>query len=351
MSAWLEDAKRVAVTVIAAALGLTIGRDGKSFGPCPNCGELTRAGSGRRDVRGRCAVLGLGWHCYTNGSAGCEASGSGPGLVAFVLTGGPWHSGGTATASLVRDWFARHGWCEPAADARCASPPRRHVPSVLPEPPPLRPDRYEVAQVWFHAPAVTADPEAAAYLAGRGFDPEHVAELDLARALPADLSPAWARRGWRTWQESGHRLIFGLWEPDPTMPGLLRVASVHARCVGTCDDSEKASSPQGCSHRRLVLTAGDDFLADGRAQRLLTICEGPIDFLALALQPAAMRGALIGGISGSASGEILALVPTDWTVAVATHADGGGDQQAIAWKREIERRGCRYVRCRRQSAA
>lgn len=351
MNTWLQMAQAVPVLDVAVALGLTIGRDGKSFGPCPGCDVAMRNNPGRpQDRRGRCRVdktpSGEFWACCSNGSDGCGARGGGPALVAWQLTGKAWQKGDSDTCRKVRAWFVGGGWCDPAPGERIGVPQvRRTAPAAQPEPPLSRPDAYECAQVWFHAAPVTADPETATYLSGRGLDPSQIAALDVARAWPADLAPPWARRGWRTWQQSGHRLIVGLWEPDPTTQGHVRMVSLHVRCVRPCDDNVKALSPQGHSHKGLVMASRADFLAEGASRRLLTVCEGLSDFLALALQSPEMRGALIGGISGSASAAILALVPTDWTVAVATDADPGGELQARAWKREIERRGCRYVRC------
>ena len=343
---WIDAAKAVPIATVAAALLLDVRPNGKSFGPCPCCGAAHRSNPGRPiDRRGRCRLSADHWACCSNGTDGCGASGDALALVALVLTGDcAWTSGPAGDA--IRTWYAGNGWCIAADGQMLPIERRRPIAAPAPEAPPSRPDGAEVAQVWFHARSVADDPEVAAYLRGRGFDPAGIAALDLARALPtAGALPAWAYRRRQSWRDSGHRLIVPLWAPDPGVPGSLQMASLHARCVRACDAGHKAASPQGHSHKGLIMAARADALRDGEARQLLTICEGVPDFIAWALQPATARGGLLGGISGSASAEILALVPSTWAVAVATHADPGGDQQALAWKREIERRGCRYVRC------
>ena len=87
MSGWLDDAKRVPVTQVAAELGLTVARDGRSFGPCPGCGMATRANPGRTDSRGRCAINGGRWRCFSNGTEGCGAGGDAVDLVSYVVSG------------------------------------------------------------------------------------------------------------------------------------------------------------------------------------------------------------------------------------------------------------------------
>jgi len=344
---WLDSAGTAPVAEVAAALGFTVQGDRQSFGPCPGCGEATRANPGRSDPRGRCRVYsgGDGWACCSNGTDGCGAHGDGPGLVAWRLTGGPWRAGDSDTAAKVRAWFVGGGFCDVLA-------PMLPRPSVPAAPVPARPPAMEVAGLWFGCRNVADDPEVAAYCAGRSFDP--AALHDLARALPADGPlPPWARFKGRSWRESGHRLIVAAWEPDPARPGCLRLASLHARCVRPCDDGDKAACPAAGpgSGTGMVLAADDDALHEGEARQLLTICEGVPDFLAWALRPAAMRGALWGSWSGSASAQLATMVPAGWTVALAHHNDEGGDKQAAAWKRQLEARGVRCVRCKPRKAA
>jgi len=222
----------------------------------------------------------------------------------------------------------------------------------VPQPPPTlaRPPGLEVAGLWFGCRNVADDPEVAAYCAGRGFDP--AALHDLARALPADGPlPPWARFKGRSWRESGHRLIVAAWAPDAARPGCLQLASLHSRCVLSCSAGDKAAWPACASAAGLVMALDDEPLRDGEARQLLTICEGVPDFLAWAVRPAAMRGALWGAWSGSATAELAATVPAGWTVALAHHADEGGDKQAAAWKRQLEARGVRCVRCKPRKVA
>ena len=334
---WLADARRAPVADVALALGLDLAADGRSFGPCPSCGEATRANDGRRDRRGRCRVFpdGGGWACCSNGSDGCGAHGDALSLVALMVAGGPWTRGDVATGEAIRDWYATRGWCE-AADgappARPATRPPRARPTSLAAP--TRPPPLEVASLWFRCLPVSADPEVAAWLEGRGMDPGEVAGADLARALPCDgLLPRWTRYRGRSWRDTGHRLVVAAHEPDPDRPGLLALASLHARAVIDCDAGDKAAWPAGASAAGLIMAA-DPWapMADGEARGLVTICEGVPDWLTLALAPATARGALIGGWSGSATPATAAMVPAGWTVALLQHDDAGGDRQANAWR-------------------
>lgn len=350
---WLDAARAVPVVEVAAALGFDVRRDGRSFGPCPACDVRTRANPGRSDRRGRCSVTrdGGGWHCFSNGTTGCGAKGDGLALVALREVGRPWASGDARATVAVRAWFVGNGLCDDRVPVQ--APGLVRVGQVA-EPACGRPDATELAQLWFHAERADLDPEVAAYLRSRGLDPVRIADLDLARALPpfrfpadwSEPSPAWARFKGRPWSVTGHRLILPAWEADPARAGRLRLASVLARCVRPCGDRDKAANPAGCDGRGLVLAMGDDPLADGVARQLVTICEGATDFLTWALQPPAVRGALLGSWSGSAQHSTAALVPSGWTVALAHDNDAGGETLANAWRREIQQLG-RDVRCAR----
>jgi hypothetical protein len=94
------------------------------------------------------------------------------------------------------------------------------------------------------------------------------------------------------------------------------------------------------------MAVDDDPMREGVEQRLVTVCEGVPDFLQLALQPAWTRGALLGSWSGSANAGVASAIPVGSRVVVITHNDAGGDQQAAAWRSEVERRGCLYIRGR-----
>ncbi len=346
MTAWLDSARDVPVATVARQLGMDARPDSRSFGPCPACGLATRANPGRTDRRGRCRIWsnGLGWSCCSNGTDGCGASGDGVSLVAWVVNGGTWAPGDGEAGCRIRAWFAEQGFCAQVHGGR-PSLPRTAPPPTRPVVPLTRPNAGEVADLWHRCLPVTDVAEVADWLRGRGFDAGAVAAFGLARALPRGQLPAWAWFKGRSWIDTGHRLVVRAWEPDPGRPGRLRHASLHARCVRPCEPSEKAAWPARCSAAGLLMAQSDDPLREGLERRLVTVCEGVPDWLALALQPPTCRGALLGAWCGSAQAATGDLLPREWTVAVATHRDDGGEAQARVWRREAERRGCNFKRC------
>ncbi len=368
---WLDAARVVPTLEVVRELALSLGRDGKSFGPCPNCGAERRSNPGRSlDKRGRCRLLpdGKGWACCSNGTDGCGAKGDGPGLVAWTLLGRQWGKGDHEASSTVRQWYAERGWCEAWTGGvhPLSTPvhprPRVHQASPV-EPPPARPPAAEVAELWARCVPVVADAEVAAWLAGRddgAIDPELVAALDLARALPADLAklPRWARYKGKPWTQSGHRVVVQVWEADPDNAGLLRVAGLHARnilpkCIaenaddcptpGRCGKHDKAGWPSGAQAVRLIFAT----TADPRGGlQLVELAEGVPDWLRLALDRAARpeRSAVWGVTAGSASPELAELVPAGWPVVVRTHDDDAGNKYAEAWRKLLAARGCKLYR-------
>ncbi len=356
---WLDAARGVALLDIAAALGLDVHRDGRSFGPCPGCGEATRG----KDKRGRCRVRpdGNGWACCSNGSDGCGAKGDGVALVVWALTGkATWATGDRETRDKVREWYAARGWCEAWTGGGSALPtparPRIAPVARVVSAPPQRPAVEQVRALWGRCVPVTADPEVAAWLAGRTdpgpIDPAAVAALDLARALPADLVdlPGWARYRGRPWTASGHRLVVRAWEADPDNPERLRVASLHARNVRPdCTGDDKAAWPAGATAAALILATGPDPRAHGR--HLVEIAEGVPDWLRLVLTraelPKGRRPAVWGAWSGSPDPALAAVVPEGWTVAIRTHADTAGDKYADKWRELLTARGCTIHRQRK----
>lgn len=359
-ASWVDQARAVPVLDVAEAVGLTIGRDGRSFGPCPGCGVATRANPGRTDRRGRCALVadGKGWHCYSNGSEGCEAKGDGLQLAAWALVGKPWGAGDAATAAALRDWYAGNGWCDPDKGRQPLANPRPivHPRPTFPQERPPRPPAAEVAELWARCVPVTADPDAVAWLTGRTdpapLDPVALAALDVVRALPRELDnlPRWASFKGQSWTASGHRLLVLAWEADPDAPGLLRVASLHARNVlADCPPGDKAAWPAGATAGGLLLANGPDVTAHGLP--LVELAEGVPDWLRLVLVRAELdageRPAVLGLWSGSADAEAAAIVPHGWTVAIRTHADQAGDKYAVRWAELLAPRGCKLHRQRK----
>ena len=275
--------------------------------------------------------------------------GDGIALVAWTLAGKPWSSGDARTANLVADWFIAKGHCDHLV------PPSRSVThqqlTAAPEPVVPRPPASEVELLWHRCTRVDADPEVRTWLAEvRGFDPQVIADRDLARALPCTGDvPPWATFCGRSWRDTGHRVILPAYEPDPLHPGTLRLASLRARCIRPCEPGDKVGAPaagQGSATGLVLSMHPGEPLRDGVERQLVTIAEGEPDFIALSLRPASVRGALLGAWSGSAQAAVGALIPAGWTAALLHHADEGGAQQAQVWRKLLEPRGVRCVRLR-----
>ena len=351
---WLDVARRVAVLDVARALGLDIGRDGRSFDPCPSCGGKSRASDGESDKRGRCRVYGNGdgWACNTRGSEGCGEKGDGPGLVAWSLCGRPGPRGRDDSAT-VRAWYVARGWLDegnagegpfPGSVARSALTPAEHPPKgsgVAPVA--VRPPFAEVAALWARCVPVTADAAVSAWLRGHHdgpIDPDRVAALDVARALPFDVAdlPAWAWGVGGPWHGRGYRVIVRTFEGDGA--GGLRWASLHARNVQVEADPKavKAVNPLGLDAAGAVLAWGPD----APELPLVDLAEGVPDWLRLVLARStlARRPMVWGVVSGSDDSALAAVVPMGWTVALRTHADAAGDKYATKWGELLRARGC-----------
>ena len=232
------------------------------------------------------------------------------------------------------------------------------APSTRPAVDRILPKLEEVQALWGSLCDFRHAPEVASHLRQLGIDPFALRPFDpqfcLARALPAEAAaatwlPSWAGNGAQTWWRSGHRFILPLWQPNPDRPSELAIVSLYACQIWPNQSVASALTPKGCTADGLVLATRADFLSDGESRKLLTICLTVADYIIWACRPATDRGALIGYLGIGTAPGVVALVPRDWKVAV--FADGATEAQARAWQTEIERRGCRYVRCRPRRAA
>lgn len=356
---WVEDAREIPPLDVAMALGLDRMRR-NSFGPCPSCGARYRNNPGRaKDSRGRCRITpdGGGWICDGNGDfTGCGAKGDGLNLVALHLTGNARFD--KNNAAKIRAFYAENGWCEPdtvpGRDGKPRMPPR---PRLQPEPDDPRPPFAEVAALWGRCIPVT-DPRAAdvaAWLLGHHdgpIDPVEVARLDLARALPTDLTqlPRWAWCNGESWAAGGYRLVVRMAEADSRRPGSLRIVSLHARNVQGREP--KGAAPLGCDASGLVMATGADPAAHGLP--LIELLEGEPDWLRVAVEvarlPEGRRSAVWGVVSGSSCAEIAALVPVGIAVAIRTDDDRTGDKYAEDWAKLLLPRGCKLKRRRKVNA-
>lgn len=207
-------------------------------------------------------------------------------------------------------------------------PVRRAMPA-----PRLPPPVESVGALWAASKPVTDDPDLAVQLLTREIDPAIVEDRDLARCLPSSRTlPKWARSGSQTWWDSGHRLLFQLWNAEGSL------SSVHARLVEKTDGYRgKGLFPSGHSAKGF-------FLADSFARLLITngvpswwrqseppsviITEGAIDFLTVGTHYGCYEyaPAVLGVLSGSWSDELAARIPTECRVVVRVHRDEAGQK-------------------------
>ena len=208
--------------------------------------------------------------------------------------------------------------------------------------PPKRPQTYqrppaaEVGALWAACGSVADDPEATAWFRSRALDPLAVAELDVARVIPAGARlPAWAQMG-RDWFTAGHRVIVRTWEADPDRPGKVRAASLQARYIRADGEPKcKSAFPRGFQSGGSVALS---WPAD--ASRRVTISEGLPDFLTWA-----QKGERVIGVWSGSDGDprLAAIVPDGWTVTIRTDPDGAGERYAQAWRALLSPR-CKVLR-------
>ena len=328
---WIEQAKKVGVAQVAAALDLKFSR--KGWGPCPVCNAEVRS----KKNHDRRAPLGVrpddqGWECQH-----CHTTGDALNLATLVLFG---EADMTALSvhqkEELRDFYSSRGWCDPRQGfdlARVRPVPVRPPPPPAPDP--VRPPLEEVADVWDRAGPVTADPEVAAWLRGRGLDPARVQDMDVARAIRPDAAlPRWERCRGVPWIRGGFRIIVQGWTALGTME------SVHARCILKTPPTAPDGSalPKGAWPASGPGSASGLIMANGLALQLLrgqwtegeplrvVIAEGVPDFLTWSCcQPDLV---IFGVTAGSWKEEHAARLPDGSRVVIWTHADPAGDKYA-----------------------
>jgi hypothetical protein len=279
----LEDAD---VLTVAEELGLKIFDRGNGSFQCPTCGTVTRYNERNR---GACGLTndGKGWHCWS-----CEQSGDAINVVCFVMFGKKGLPDLTDDErKRVSEWVYRRDG---------AAAPLRKLHIVRPTKPLRSPDL--IASIWGECSRVDEDPQVAAWLESKRIDVNRVADLDLARALPlkSQVTPSWA--------SGGQRLIV----PMRDASGAVR--NVKARRVDGGKEY-KSLSPSGYAAAGLAFF--DPTVANPNR---VWIVEGEKKFLQLATRIAA-QSAVFGVGSGMYSPELIARIPPDAEVIVATDAD------------------------------
>lgn len=202
-----------------------------------------------------------------------------------------------------------------------AIPDRERIEAPEPVPLPEYPPKAEVDALWGSAGPVESDPDAWEYLRARGFAPERLDELGLARVVPlSSETPPWASYARQSWVKTGHRLLVPMWDHVGAMVTLRGWRIIDG-------DSPKRLPPKG--HRadgcvmanRLAL----GMLRGQVAPLRLEIVEGEPDFLTACL---AYQRAVIGINSGSWTPEFARRIPRGTHVILSTHHDEAGERYA-----------------------
>ena len=283
------------VLSVAADLGIEV-IDGRGTSPgsfaCPACGAATRHGERRR---GACGVTpnGAGWRCFA-----CQETGDAIELVAFVLGGSKFARLGDARRDEVRAWIQGHVGLTASQAATAPRPAKLRIVRPSPEYPPAT----LIRSIWGQCVRVDEDVEVSAWLESKRIDVNRVAGLDLARALPSRSQAAskWARGGWR--------LVVPLRDHTGT------VKSLKARRV-IDGAGPKSLSPGGFAVSGLAF-----FDPANTAPARAWIVEGEKKFLQLSTRIG--EGEAVFGIgSGMYTPELIARIPDDCEVIIATDAD------------------------------
>ncbi len=350
----LDDIRRVGLRDVAQALGLVLDGAGRTLTPCPACDAAQRGSSDRRGPVGLNSDR-AGWRCHR-----CGAGGSALDLAGYRLTGGRLTAGDKEAWRPVLIWYRTEFGV--AGEWGAGRRPRTHPPLSRPSPPQPgprpRPPAREVSALRNACRVVTEDDEVAGWLAQRGINPEVVAALDLARALPCSVQlPSWARCVGRPWSE-GWRCTFSAHDH------LGELVTVRARWIGEAAAPRKvkaaaaAAGPGSaggavlsCLHGRAVLRTGRaPAYWPAREPLVIVVAEGETDWLAWRVSmhadtlarrgfADAVRGhgqAVVWGVwAGSWTDEIAGRVPNGTVVHVRTDPDAAGDKYAETIRRSL----------------
>lgn len=345
---WLERLRSATVAEVAPMLGFDVVRrsPGKLTYPCPSCGAVKRH-TKAADKRGAVDVADAkpgAWFCRQ-----CETGGDAVDFVAFVQLGRSargldaegmrtlerWTRSafGITDDGRPRQWARRDPIRESLA--RAASAPRVEL---------LPAD--EVRGVWELGLPVTGDPEACAWLAGRGIAPARVALADLARALPGDVEglPPWAgdvpsggphAGRWTSRAARGWRLLVPMFDTSGTM------RSFRFRRF----DQPSPSVPKSLGAKATGCVFADSGALELLRQRTtkgatVIVAEGEADFLLVATSgaPALDEGAVFGVVAGSITPALGRRILDGSTVILATDDDEQGERYASSFYGEIGHR-------------
>lgn len=218
--------------------------------------------------------------------------------------------------------------------------------------PPKYPPRHEIEDLWSACHPVSSAAEAVAWFCYRYRYRDQYASLleraemwDLVRVIPPSLPlPSWARSRQGTWVQSGHRLLFRLWDATGSF------TSVRARGL-TPTATPKSLSPAGFQVKGVVLSDPLGVqLASGADLNWWTpvvlVLEGEPDWLVWAAQQreAEEQGPACFGLHAGSWGQDLGdRIPTNAEVIIRTDNDAAGDDYAEHVIRTLAGR-CRLYR-------
>jgi len=208
--------------------------------------------------------------------------------------------------------------------------------SAKTEEPPLRPPLAEVADLWNASHPLSADVEAASWFTRRyGENASTILEggelWNLAKVVPRGVSlPRWAWSRGGSWIQTGHRLLFRLWDHN----GM--ALSVRARCLDS-STSPKSLAPAGFSVKGLLLAdpLGVQLLSgsapDWWSPQEIVVSEGEPDWLTWAAcqSEAHEQGpAYLGIVAGGWSLDVAGRIPDGARVVIRAHHDRSGQLYA-----------------------
>ena len=104
---WITNAKEASVKETAVALGFTM-MTPRSISPCPSCGVEARGTSDKKRGPVGFSAAQDSWKCHA-----CSASGDVVDFVSIHSYGSHYRDLGVNEKIVVRNWFARHGYCKP----------------------------------------------------------------------------------------------------------------------------------------------------------------------------------------------------------------------------------------------
>jgi len=327
---WLDNIKAQPVLTVAKLLGLetkaTRGASAGSIFGCPACSAKKRH-TKRRDKRGAIGLRGdgKGWQCHQ-----CDQTGDGLDLVSWEMT--------QARFSETHDKAKVITWCKDMFGGDDSSPPPRMQAVSAPAAPVVDEPEQEPAyltdqalELWDACHRLSSDADAVAYVRSRGIsDPGLLEDWNTCRVLPKDCTPSWTYHSPdggapKPWAETGHRLIFPLYD----VHGQIR--SVLARAIVPSERKSTTAGPRS----GLILLDGAvlDWLRRYRPQvddAVLHVVEGEIDFVLRceAIQNEPLSHGVVGITSGSWKKAHAWKMPYPIHVRLDTDNDDQGDKYA-----------------------